>query len=209
MISEWPVERSAPMKSSIDRIGILDAAQALFEEQGSAALSFRRIATRSGFSATTPYRYFPSKRHVLAGLRIRAFDAIRETLTSAADSEEGAAAQLRAIASAYIDFAQQRPETYALLYHVDDQPDANADLDTAKRAALDVCRRAIANAEAHDELHLRTDALTAAHLFWAAVHGVVSLHLSGQMVMGRTLDEIAPELISTLVRGLSHLDGDA
>ncbi len=182
---------------------ILDIAEALHESQGLEAVSLRRIAARAGVSATTPYRYFPSKERVLLGLRIRAYGQVRETLEVAAEGQPDPSTRLRAIASAYIEFALARPRTYALLFRVGDAPEDDPELSAAKAAALGVCERALAEADRAGVIHLGTDALTAAHLFWAAAHGAVSLHLGGQLVMGRSLADVAPTLIATLLAGLS------
>ena len=77
------------------RAEILDVAEALHESQGLEAVSLRRIAARAGCSATTPYRYFPSKEHVLLGLRVRAYDAVRDALEASAALETGPAGRLR------------------------------------------------------------------------------------------------------------------
>jgi AcrR family transcriptional regulator len=193
-----------PEEIETRRNEILDVAQGLFEDQGLEAVSLRRIATRAGCSATTPYRYFPSHAHVLLGLRVRAYQAIGVRLALGASAETHAAERLRAVARAYIAFATERREMYALLFRVGELPEDNPELDRAKRDALDVCCRALAQAEAEGELRLRTDVLTAAHLFWAGAHGAVSLHLSGQLVMDRALEDITPILIATLVAGLSE-----
>ena len=34
------------------------------------------------------------------------------------------------------------------------------------------------------------DPLTVAHLAWAQVHGVISLHLAGKLIMGRSVEDL-------------------
>ncbi len=181
---------------------LLDVAQELFDQQGLEAVSFRRIAAMDGCSSATPYRYFPSKAHILLGLRIRAFDAIRDVLAQAAAGVGSPVDQLRAISRSYVQFSLERPEAYSLLFAADPAVEADPELARAKRDALGVCSDALASAEAAGALKLRTDPLTAAHLAWAAAHGAVSLHHGGQLVLGRSLDEIVPPLIQTLTSGL-------
>jgi AcrR family transcriptional regulator len=185
------------------REAILDVAGELFESQGPEAVSLRRIAARAGCSPTTPYRYFASKEHVLVGLQIRAYHAIRQALENAAAAAPTARAALAAIAGAYIAFALERPETYALLFRNERTPEPSPELAAAKRRALGVCAEALAEAERRGELRLVTDPLTGAHVFWAAAHGAVSLHLADQLVVGRNLDDIVPTLIGTLMTGLT------
>lgn len=199
----------SPSQIESRRGDILDAAQALFEEQGLEAVSLRRIAGRAGCSPNTPYRVFPTKEHVLLGLRIRAYESVQQRLAAAAGSTPPGTAQLRAIAEAYVAFALARPATYALLFRVGEAAEDDPELMAAKRDALDVCRRAFTDAAEQGDVQIEEDALTAAHLFWAAAHGAVSLHLGGQLVMGRELEKIAPTLITTLMTGLSQKRGSA
>jgi hypothetical protein len=47
---------------------------------------------------------------------------------------------------------------------------------------------------------------TVTHLLWAALHGVVSLHLAGKLKSGRTFEQLSQEmlkLLSSLVRSES------
>ncbi|MFT4569303.1 MAG: AcrR family transcriptional regulator [Hyphomicrobiaceae bacterium] len=203
--------RPALTSSEVDsrRDEILDVAQHLFETQGLEAVSLRRIATQAGISPATPYRYFSNKDQVLVGLQIRIYNALGEILVAAASAETGATDKLRAIARSYISFAVNRPEAYSLVFRVPTNSDEQPQLVAARRAALDVCRQAFTLAEAEDGLHLRTDALTAAHLFWAAAHGAVSLQLAEQLVVGRTLEQIVPTLIATLMAGLTFSEDEA
>lgn len=183
---------------------ILDVAEDLFENQGLEAVSFRRIAARHGCSPAATYRYFPNKEHVLLGLRIRAANALRDSLSEAAAAESEPRPRLRAIAEAYLRFALERPSKYALLFEMDRGAQDDPDFARAKNDALGVCRDALGDAQSRGDLSLQTDPLTAAHLFWAAVHGAVSLHQGGQLVVGRSLDDIMPTLVNTLMSGLTR-----
>jgi AcrR family transcriptional regulator len=193
----------SPEQLQFRRGEILDAAQHLFETQGLDAVSFRRIAARAGCSPTTPYRYFPSKAHVLLGLRVRAYDTLRVELETAASAVSTGMERLRAIAATYIRFAVEQPATYGLLYQECEAGEDEPELSEAKAAALDICRLALAESQRDGELDLEVDSLTAVHLCWVAVHGVVSLHLGGHLVMGRSLDSLTPALISMLTAGFT------
>ncbi len=41
------------------------------------------------------------------------------------------------------------------------------------------------------------DPLERAHFLWAQVHGLVSLHLAGKLVMGRSLEQLFPAVFDT------------
>jgi hypothetical protein len=40
-----------------------------------------------------------------------------------------------------------------------------------------------------------------AHVFWGGVHGVVSLHLAGKLVFGRSLETVLEPMLRTLSEG--------
>ena len=191
---------------------ILDAAMAVFEDAGGLdALSFRKIAAEAGCSYATPYSYFASKAVLVDALRARAFAWIGEVMTAAVAGQASPDAQLDALARAYIDAALDRPNRYALMFFAlqpDDAQPVSLELKAAKRDALDVCTQVIAAGHAAGDFPDVIDALTAAHLFWAAAHGVVSLQVAGQFVMGRDVDTLVPVLIRTLRAGLEHPELD-
>jgi hypothetical protein len=146
---------------------------------------------------------------VLHGLRVRAYDTLGAELESAASAEPTVAGKPAAIARAYINFAVTHPETYELMFRVGETAEDEAELVRAKHESLGVCARALAESEAHGHIRLRTDAFTAAHLFWAAAHGAVSLHLSGQLIIGRSLEQVATMLTTTIMTGLSVTEDES
>lgn len=192
------------------RDDILDSAMAVFEKHGGLeALSFRRLATEMALSYSAPYRYFASKDELVNALRARAFrwieQAMRDAIADIAEPE----GQLEALAAAYIRSGIERPDRYALMFFKLDDTDIarrSLELKAARRDALDVCRQVIAAGQTLGQLPDRVDPLTAAHLFWIGAHGLVSLQVAGQFVMGRELPVLVPTLIRCLRAGLEHFD---
>ena len=78
------------------------------------------------------------------------------------------------------------------------------ELVAAKRDSLDVCTQVIAQGEAAGEVVLDCDPLTASHLLWAGAHGIVSLQIAGQFVMGRSAEALVPTMIQALMRGIER-----
>lgn len=100
-----------------------------------------------------------------------------------------------------------KPSRYALMFFRNDELSREPralELAAAKRDALDVCTRVVAEAQEAGVLRLSVDPLTAAHLFWASSHGMVSLQVAGQFVMGRSLEALIPEMIATFLAGLER-----
>lgn len=189
---------------------IIDGAMAVFERNGGLdGLSFRKLAAETGLSYSAPYRYFADKDELVNALRARAYRWIEREMREAVAGVTLPMHQLTLLANAYIRSGVQRPHRYALMFFKLDDTDAarrSLELKAAKRDALDVCTRAIAASQASGDLPQTMDALTAAHLFWVGAHGLVSLEVAGQFVMGRSIDALVPALIGTLRAGMEHYE---
>lgn len=189
---------------------ILDAAMAVFEKKGGLdALSFRSLAAELGMSYSTPYRYFESKEVLVNALRTRAFRWLERLIEDAIDGVSDPAERLEKLAEAYIRASVLHPHRYELMFFNLDSTDEakrSLTLKAAKRDALDVCTRVIADGQKRGRFPRHTDPLTAAHLFWVAAHGLVSLQIAGQLVMGRDLNTLMPLIVHTLMKGMEQFD---
>ncbi len=187
------------------RESLLEAAQVLFEDGGSEAMSFRAIASRAGCSHSKLYTYFDSKADLIDALRVRSYQLLLDTLSAAAATGSDPIESLRALAVAYVQLGLERPQLYRLLYSADGQMgEAESPLYEAKVAALSICRDAIAVAADAGLIDLAIDPLTAAHVFWTGAHGLVELELGGFFVVGRSVEVLAPALVTALIDGLSQ-----
>ncbi len=184
------------------REDILDAAMQLFEHEGLEAVSFRRIAAALGCSYATPYRYFAGKAELVGGLRERAYRWMGQCLTAAIDPQSPPLTQLSDLAQAYIRAALDRPSRYALVFDLAQEGSPSPELAAARNEAFDICTRVVRAAEQTGALKLNSDPLTAAHLFWAGAHGIVSLHVAGQLEMGRDVEQLIPPMIKALIVGV-------
>lgn len=184
------------------REDILDAAMHVFETGGGIeAVSFRSVAAEAGCSYSAPYSYFIGKEDLLNALRARAFRWIEGEMKAAIKGKRSAITKLEALARAYINAGISRPHRYALMFFDMDRTDIaqnSLELKSAKRDALGVCTNTIQEGQNSGEFTTALDALTASHMFWTGAHGLVSLHVAGQFVMGRTLDQVLGPLLQTL-----------
>lgn len=187
---------------------ILDGAMAVFERDGGLeGVSFRKLAAEMKLSYSAPYRYFASKDELVNALRARAYRWIEREMVDAIAGVASPERQLELLAAAYIRSGMQRPHRYALMFFNLNDTDVarrSLELKTAKRDALDVCTRTIAAGQTSGDFPKTMDPLTAAHLFWAGAHGLVSLEVAGQFVMGRPIEVLVPTLIGTLREGMEH-----
>lgn len=189
------------------RAEILEAAMTLFEAGGLEAVSFRKVAAVLGCSYAAPYRYFPGKEALLTAMRAQAFRWMEQAMLAAIDPAQPPRQRLRTLAEAFIRAGIERPQRYALMFFRLTEPESgpsSLELAAAKRDALDVCTRTVAAAQAAGDLKLSVDPLTASHLFWVGAHGLVSLEVAGQFVMGRSVEELVPQMVRTLMQGLEE-----
>lgn len=192
-----------PEQAQSIRNGLLDVAQDLFEAGGIAAMSFRAISSRYDCSSMKAYSYFSSKADIVDALRIRAYRWLEAELTKAARSKVDPVEALRGVTFAYFKAALARPRMYELLYTPHGEKDeTHPDLIAAKLGALGVCQNAIEAVADRPEYTLKFEPGKAAHLFWIAAHGLVSLRAGGFLVVGYTADDILPTLYETTITGI-------
>lgn len=171
-----PTPREAPLlprrrRGADARRAILDAAESLLLRHGLEAVSIRRVAQRSGYTAPTLYHHFGDKNGLIdAALeeRFREAHAVMAAIPRGAD----AARYLRDMARAFIRFALENPDHYRLLTtkrrHTAGVPSAEASRELVKDALAELLR----------EGTLATPDLEVAfQILWAVLHGLISLHL--------------------------------
>ncbi|MGO9701208.1 MAG: TetR/AcrR family transcriptional regulator [Xanthobacteraceae bacterium] len=162
------------------REGLCAVAERLFAERGAQAVTMRELARELDVSAMTPYRYFQDKDEILAAVRAAAFDRFAATIDRAAAIKGSAPARANAVGRAYVDFAFRQPNAYKLMFDVN-QPDAERfpDLVRAGRRARQTMAGYTKALVA--EGYLTGDPETLGKMFWAMVHGLVMLQLTGRL----------------------------
>ena len=156
---------------------VIEAATRLFAESGYDSVTMRAIAAEVGCSPMTPYRYFEDKDEIFALVAAEAYRRFGDEMASAIVNVPIAAERLDALGLSYVRFAMSEPDSYRIMFELrqtprGDHPDLQAQairaweimydtvVDTVKAGAVDA------------------DPETAAHTFWAGLHGVVSLYLA-------------------------------
>jgi AcrR family transcriptional regulator len=179
----------APAAISAFRRRATDAAMHLFATRGYPSVTMRALAAALGVSAMTPYRYFANKDALFAQVRAEAFRRFADRLEAALAGRGDALARLRRLKAAYVAFALDEPDAYAIMFELrQPDPTGHRELQAESRRAFAALHRTVAAAVAAGRLE--GDPLTVAHLLWAGAHGLVSLHLAGKLA-GRTLAQLA------------------
>jgi AcrR family transcriptional regulator len=179
---------------------LVEGATHLFARDGFEGVTLRAIAAEVGCSPMTPYRYFPDKASIFAAVRTAAYLAFADAQEACTDPSAPPREVLSALGRSYVEFARTRPDAYRLMFELA-QPDAAEypDLLTASARSFVPLRDAVGRAVDAGDLQGDSDVL--AHVFWAGVHGVASLHLAGKLTFGRDTSEIVDPMMKTLFQG--------
>ncbi len=177
------------------------SAERLFAERGYEGVSLRAIADALGVSAMTPYRYFRDKAEIFAAVRGAAYERFANSQEAAlAEPAAGPAQRLAALGRAYLHFAVEDPDGYRLMFELGQpDPDGYPALREVELRAWAPLRTAIGDAIAAGVLAGDPD--TVANVFWAGVHGLVSLSLARKLVHTRDLESLVDPMLLTLFLG--------
>ena len=180
---------------------LCDAAERLFSEHGTEAVTIRQLAAAVGVSPMTPYRYFKDKDAILAAVRARAFDRHADALEAAFRGAQPGG-HTEALGGAYVRFALENPEAYKLMFDVH-QPSAGDYPDLVRAGARSHATMTL-NLTAAESTGQDPDLV--GHMFWAALHGPLMLQLSGMLPADYDATTIIRALSRTLNAGLARHD---
>lgn len=156
------------------RDAIVDAATALLDDGGPAAVTLREVGRRAGVSHNAPYKHFADKESLLAAVAARELDAYTALL---APEDRGFTAAF----DAYLGRALRYPARFRLVFGrwtVDD-----AELARAADAATAALLAAVAAGQAGGGLPAG-DTVALAELLRATAHGAIELELGGHLAKG-------------------------
>ena len=179
-----------------------------FSERGIDRVSMRSLATELGYSATALYSYFKNKEEILAATRAAAYDRLSSRLDAAMKSSADPWSQSRAIGNAYVDFAFGEPAAYKLAFALEQPPQAlYPALDEAEARSRTYLTKYVENMVASGLLE--GDPAVLAHVFWAAMHGIILLKMAGKLDTGKTsFETLRHETMRLITRGASpHTSG--
>lgn len=185
------------------RQAILDAAAALFAEQGYQGFSLRRVAEQIGYSATTIYHHFEGKDDLLFTVADEGFIRFGRQLLAAVDSEPDPLRRLAAIGRAYISFGLNYPHYYELMFieRADFMLGYRAGERKPRLGSLDVVAQTIK--EGMERGMIRPGVYSEyANALWAAVHGVVALHIAKAVVSRAQAEANATAVLEIMIAGL-------
>ena len=163
------------------RQAILETARDLYAEEGSLAISMRKIAEQVGISATAIYRHFDDKEHLLLEVCSEGFTLFGASLMKGLRGKT-ALERLELTGLGYRDFALEHPQYYRVMF-MSPHPEFALLQQNAQEAfsptfqfiidRVSECQRAgVIGGDAPESV---------AASIWAHIHGAVSLWLDGHM----------------------------
>lgn len=176
------------------------AATQLFAERGYEGVTMRTLAKKVGCSPMTPYRYFESKEEIFAVVRAAAFERLATACEKATNEAANELAAAQATSFAYLDFAMREPHAYRIMFELA-QPDDAAYPDLAN--AVEKSRQfMLGPLEGMIEQGiLQGDPALLSYVFWAGIHGVIVLQLSGKLEEEIDINTLFGTMLQTLGQG--------
>ncbi|MDO7842108.1 TetR/AcrR family transcriptional regulator [Sphingomonas immobilis] len=162
------------------RARIVAVAERQAVELGLERLSMHGIARELGWSATALYRYFDNKDAILAAARTAAYDRLSDQLEAAMARPGDIWSRSREVGNAYVDFAFAHPEAYRLIFEFaqpgrGQYPELDAANARGRSNMIGYVEQMVAQGA------VDADPVLLAHVFWAGLHGVVSLQMAGKL----------------------------
>ena len=157
------------LRSALVSLAVKEIARAGIEK-----LSLRSLARQAGVSPTAPFRHFPDKQTLLAGIAIEGFEELARRLTETSESNAGIEDRFIELGATYVGFAQDFPVHYQLMFGaVLGDFSASKELQEASAASYAVLDATLT--EIKNNQQLDHDVATLGGLVWSTVHGMASL----------------------------------
>lgn len=163
------------------RSALLDSVGRIVREQGPAFVSIREVARRARVSHAAPSHHFGNKSGLLTAFAAQGFDRLADTVgRTIQDSHASTPPEvLAAMGRAYVHFALENPEHFAIMFRRELLDEADPDLARASDRAYDALIATTRAAAAHGML--RADPTVAAAAAWSLVHGLATLWIGGRL----------------------------
>ncbi|WCL55600.1 TetR/AcrR family transcriptional regulator [Gimibacter soli] len=182
---------------------ICGAAFDLYQAGGLPAVSIRDVAKRLGVSPMMPYRYFPSKDHIMQEMRVVAFRQFTASLRRARLKAKRPEDSLAYVCSAYLIFAASKPHLYRLMFDLwvfDNVSRAKQEFGEGVHWQPESWREIEASIISYLRLeHSTEETSVLTNLVWISLHGAATLHQARKLVFFQNLKKLSRPLINMLL----------
>jgi AcrR family transcriptional regulator len=178
---------------------LLKEAHRLLQEQGVHGFSLREAARAIGVSPNAAYRHFDDKSVLLAALAKRGFAQMAAVMENAIDRAAQPIDRLRATGEGYLQFAQQEPALFELMFGPFGIGSGQDVAGVGPRTGLspyELLSRALEELVVSGVL-LQERREGAEMLFWPAIHGLAVLNNAG--AWKSSLDDAFERMFQMLV----------
>jgi AcrR family transcriptional regulator len=182
-VSRMPRARKAPKDVDV-RVALLDAAGALLNREGPAALTTRRLAEAAGTTTQSIYTLFGGKEGIVRAMFREGYERLERRLRRVADTDDPLD-DLRRQGHAYRAAALASPHYYDVMFGRP-VPEFTPDDDDLAACAttLVLLQRGVQRCIDAHVLVPGADAAFLSRWLWSVVHGLVSLELAGYLDLG-------------------------
>ena len=181
---------------------IIDAARQVLIDDGYRNFSLRKVARKTGVSATSIYLHFDNKDDLVHTLMEEAIERLNQRLEQQDKKSEDPIEHLKALAHEYAEFALDHPREYQVIYLVSSDEMSRYPKEKFRKArkgyeiVTSVLEEAIqACLVSEDRPRL------ASYTFWAQLHGVMSVVLSKRLDSRIDQQEFIRESIRHIIDG--------
>ncbi len=188
------------MATTRDRL--IEAATALLDEGGPAAVTLREVGRLAGVSHNAPYKHFAGKEDLLAAVAARELSRMEDVAAGRTNvGAISAADDLRSGMHSYVRWAMRYPARFKLTFGpwLHDSEELGKAADSARGALV----AAVESAQLEGALP-PGDPDRVAALILAAAHGAADLAISGHLSREGKGHASAEDLVDDLLRHLSN-----
>ena len=155
---------------------IVDTARQVAEAEGWDAVTTRRLSTEIEYSQPVLYKHFAGMEQIADAVAVEGFGELAEATRAAQSGSAGPGDALTRTAHAYLDFARDNPAVYdAMFTRSTTLPFAATDTPVQLVEAFAELRQAVGAIAGKQDVDTLTE------LFWAALHGLVTLARGGRL----------------------------
>ena len=194
------VERRTREKAQL-RQEILDAARAIFVEEGYDAVTMRRVAKAIEYSPTAIYLYFKDKAELVQALCDETFDKLVKKLQDLAKKQPDPLEYLDAGLRCYIDFGLKNPNHYYVTFIASPARIEYPYEGSSGQRAFEFLRGSVEACVKTGKFR-PVDVDTTAQALWMAAHGLVALLISNKPFPFVARQRLVDHVMETQLRGL-------
>ncbi|MDE2419708.1 MAG: TetR/AcrR family transcriptional regulator [Gammaproteobacteria bacterium] len=211
-INKTPITRSTYRHGDLQR-ALLEAGVMLARDGGPDAIILREVTRRVGVAPNAAYRYFASRQELLQAIRAYALSSMAifmenelAKLRDESDAANFARANLRAVGTGYLKFAQAEPGLFRTAFSVNDEVEGDTDPAKAGKSGLNPFQLLGAALDKLVTANLLTteNRQSAEYFAWSAVHGMAILSIDGPLshLNRKQFDTLSQRLLDMVEKGL-------